>query len=793
MPILRQTATQEVLPRLFLVALGIAAIEPGRSSIALLVVTLSFAYLVLAIGLLAARRLLLAESRANVALVLDVAFVSLLAGLAQPSPLPLWALYLLPLIVAMRSGRLPLAIATGLSIAGLLLVDALTGSLTWSATGWPIVVLVIAALALAVTSQEMDAERAEICALHQISSTIDVLADRSEPDDLAAGIVADARALLEADDAWLWWYTPEGELVSALSDANRVDGVDSPKRLPREIDEQLTRGPVPLRMLGNTYRDQGGEVWLLARGERRVALLALAWQQLPPGAQTRRQQLPTFTSWAAGALVQAQTMLATRQELRRTQLLRDVAVSLATTLDETRVREVVVAAAGEALVRDVFCVERGSGRVVAGTEPVAEELRHAALLLANSPEETDSATAPVARRTSALVRSLDENLVLVVDTEDSVLLEADVAWLDALVQVTRESLSRCATYEQNRRSEQHLRQVLDALPSPVVVWDRQGQRVLANRAYQALPLEAAPATGLPTDGLSEEEFVVGDPPRTFVVTRVPLDDPGLVLAYYREVTRERQALQAKDELIAVIGHELRTPLTSIHGYSQMMARQLSVVQDQVNRLNHMIADFLVAARLEDGRLPITREVVDLVGLAREAAERFRGANQDCPLSLHLPDQAFVEGDSGRLSQVLDNLLNNAAKYSPPGQEITLTIKRDPRESEVLLAVRDHGIGIAAEHLPRLFDRFYRAPNTETQQVKGLGLGLSIVRDLVVAHGGRVWCESEGVGQGSTFWVSLQAATDANDGSSPEAANQNTAPDESEVRHSTPSATQWPEA
>lgn len=289
---------------------------------------------------------------------------------------------------------------------------------------------------------------------------------------------------------------------------------------------------------------------------------------------------------------------------------------------------------------------------------------------------------------------------------------AELAWLDGLAGLAREALARGAEHQRACQDIQALRTILDALPAPLGVWGHDGTCLLANEAFRLLPAEPTPPAGSSADPAREDEWMAGDPPRTFVVTSVPLDGDRRNLTLYREVTRGREALRAKDELIAVIGHELRSPLTSIQGYSQMMARQLGVVQDQVDRLNQMIADFMIAARLEGGQLPITREVTDLVTLAKAAADRFRGSSPDRPFSLDLPDEAPVEGDPSRLGQVLDNLLNNAEKYSPAGRAITLRIEPNPGEGEVLLGVADQGIGIAAEHLPHLFDRFYRAPSAE---------------------------------------------------------------------------------
>ncbi|MHB1417382.1 MAG: sensor histidine kinase, partial [Chloroflexota bacterium] len=165
---------------------------------------------------------------------------------------------------------------------------------------------------------------------------------------------------------------------------------------------------------------------------------------------------------------------------------------------------------------------------------------------------------------------------------------------------------------------------------------------------------------------------------------------------------------------------------------------------------------VVASRIEGGQLPLKRQPVDMGSLVRAAADRFRGAHDGRALRVEVGDVPPVEGDPGRLEQIVDNLLSNAAKYSPPEQAIRLAM--GVVEGRLVMTVQDSGVGIAPEHLPYVFNRFYRAPGADTARVKGLGLGLSIVRDLVAAHGGRVWVESAGPGKGSTFHVSLPTAS-----------------------------------
>jgi signal transduction histidine kinase len=284
-----------------------------------------------------------------------------------------------------------------------------------------------------------------------------------------------------------------------------------------------------------------------------------------------------------------------------------------------------------------------------------------------------------------------------------------------------------------------------ALPAPAAMWDGDGQLLMTTVGWRSL--------GVPTDAPPDRpELSVGDPPRVFVVETSEPSPGGVRSVLLREVTRERQALQAKDELLAIVGHELRTPLSSIKGYGQLMARQLATVQEQVQRLDGLIDDVMDTARAEGGRLNLRREPLSISDLVRSACDRFCATHPARQLDKELGAHSLIEGDAGRLNQVMDNLLSNAAKYSPPDTPIRV---RTATDSEwVRVSIADSGMGIAPQHLPRLFDRFYRVPGDDPATPPGFGLGLSIVRDLVEAHGGRVEVASEGLGTGCTFTVVL---------------------------------------
>jgi signal transduction histidine kinase len=228
---------------------------------------------------------------------------------------------------------------------------------------------------------------------------------------------------------------------------------------------------------------------------------------------------------------------------------------------------------------------------------------------------------------------------------------------------------------------------------------------------------------------------------------------------YREI---EQLSKLRAEFVSTVSHEFRTPLTGIQGFSEMMRdEELPVVlmreyagdiNKDAQRLNRLINDMLDLDQLESGLMKLRVGPVDLNGILLETAAQLtsNGARHRIELDLEegLPK---LSGDVDRWTQVVTNLLSNAIKYSPSGGTIELRTKRD--EQTVVLTVRDHGIGIPAEHLERIFERYSRIETTATQNVQGTGLGLPIVRQIVQLYQGRVWATS-GSGEGSTFHVRL---------------------------------------
>jgi PAS domain S-box-containing protein len=223
------------------------------------------------------------------------------------------------------------------------------------------------------------------------------------------------------------------------------------------------------------------------------------------------------------------------------------------------------------------------------------------------------------------------------------------------------------------------------------------------------------------------------------------------------------ASRAKDEFLAMLGHELRNPLAPIATALELMSRrdagahleERRIIGRQVQHLSRLIDDLLDVSRITQGKVDLQRQPLDLRTAVRQALEQTQPVFQHraAPVQVRLPERAVcVHGDLTRLTQVLCNLLTNAAKFTPADGEVRLALREAGGQAE--LAVEDCGRGIEPELLPRVFDLFVQGRQSLDRRAGGLGLGLGIVRMLVRMHGGDVQAESEGPGQGSRFTVRL---------------------------------------
>lgn len=231
-----------------------------------------------------------------------------------------------------------------------------------------------------------------------------------------------------------------------------------------------------------------------------------------------------------------------------------------------------------------------------------------------------------------------------------------------------------------------------------------------------------------------------------------------------DITERKEMERMKDEMISAVSHEMHTPLTAMMGFAEFLMENdvsreqqincLQTIHKETERLSELINNFLQLQRLKASMVKFKIAPVSLGLLLADAASLYSAASKKHHIVVECPtDLPPVRGNEEQLYQVATNLISNAIKYSPEGGSVTLGGKAEG--DKVVIWVRDEGIGIAPELQEKIFERFFRVDNTDRRKVGGAGLGLTLVREIVAAHGGRVWVEST-LGAGSTFYVALPA-------------------------------------
>jgi len=264
-------------------------------------------------------------------------------------------------------------------------------------------------------------------------------------------------------------------------------------------------------------------------------------------------------------------------------------------------------------------------------------------------------------------------------------------------------------------------------------------------------------------------------PRTWlniIATRVPAEQRVLVLL--QDVTELRRAEAARRDFVANVSHELRTPVASLKALVETLEAGamtdpqhgpdfLRRMHVEVDGLAQLVGELLELARIEAGRLDLEVQTCRADELVRDAVERIRPYASRVGLAVSCAtdsaDDCWVRADARRIGQVLSNLLSNAVKFTPPGGRIQAGAAT--RGGLVELWVADSGVGVAADQLVRVFERFYKTDPSRTSS--GTGLGLAICKHVVRAHGGTIWAESPGTGLGATFTFTLQPAEEWMDG------------------------------
>lgn len=312
-----------------------------------------------------------------------------------------------------------------------------------------------------------------------------------------------------------------------------------------------------------------------------------------------------------------------------------------------------------------------------------------------------------------------------------------------------------------------LREISDALLRESLGSGEQYHSILAlaPRSSILLPLKARGRT------IGAIAFTYTRSPRRYSEDDLPLareaaDRAALALDNARLYREAQSAIRLRDTFLSVASHELKTPLTSLFGQAQLLQRRVgregplgerdqravAVIVEQARRLNKLVGALLDVSRIEQGQLSIERETLDLCALVQRIVTEAQSTDAQREIVYEDPgDPLLVAGDALRLEQALQNLIQNALKYSSPGTPIHVRVARRGERADA--SVIDQGIGIPQDALPRLFQRFFRAANAEALHISGMGVGLYVVREIVALHGGEVLVETS-EGRGSAFTVSL---------------------------------------
>ena len=344
------------------------------------------------------------------------------------------------------------------------------------------------------------------------------------------------------------------------------------------------------------------------------------------------------------------------------------------------------------------------------------------------------------------------------------------------------------SFERVQTSQRELETLLNSMQDAVIAVDADTRVQWANRGMNRL-LPWVPHLNAPlVDSIRDPDFLaaiqaaVRDqvvnsarsntivPGRTFDVTAAPMPGGGAV-AVLRDLTETERMEKTRRDFIANVSHELRTPLTSIQGYAETLldgasenshSREfIEIIRKNAARMSRLTEDLLTLARVESGEQRFDIQEVNAGELLQDARESFRELARSYGVELVEENAALhrsVAADREAIHQVFSNLIENAIKYAATGNKVVLGARE--AEKNIEFFVRDFGPGIASEHVPRLFERFYRVDKARSRESGGTGLGLAIAKHIVLAHGGTIRAESE-LNHGSTFLFTLPSASNQN--------------------------------
>jgi two-component system phosphate regulon sensor histidine kinase PhoR len=352
----------------------------------------------------------------------------------------------------------------------------------------------------------------------------------------------------------------------------------------------------------------------------------------------------------------------------------------------------------------------------------------------------------------------------------------EIAQLAAALDRTARQLE--TSFAELKRSRGELEVLLESMQDAVLSVDRDGRLLWVNGALKRL-LNSSALIGAPLAETARDPDLLAavrgalrgevshanartlGAGRVFDVMAAPMPG-GAAVAVLHDITQIEQVERTRRDFIANVSHELRTPLTSIQGYTETLldadgspgSREfLEIVRKNAARMARLTEDLLTLARVESGEQKLKLESVPAAELLAEAKRSLETMAQQYGVELRViaPPELTVHADRDAVEQVFNNLVENALRYAPDGKRIELGAAQ--RGDSVEFFIRDFGPGIASEHLPRLFERFYRVDKARSRESGGTGLGLAIVKHIILKHGGSVCAESS-LGHGATFYFSL---------------------------------------
>ena len=357
------------------------------------------------------------------------------------------------------------------------------------------------------------------------------------------------------------------------------------------------------------------------------------------------------------------------------------------------------------------------------------------------------------------------------------------AALDKTTRRVEESFARVQT------SQRELETLLNSMQDAVIAVDVNGRVQWANRGMDRLLLRAPRLNAPLIDSVRDPDFLAAiqeaahdqvvtsarsntiAPGRIFDVTAAPMPGGGAV-AVLRDLTETERMEKTRRDFIANVTPELRTPLTSIQGYTETLLDSplednhvrdfLEIIRKNAARMARLTEDLLTLARVESGEQRFDIQTVSVDELLQDALESFREVARSYGVELVVENAvptANVDADREAIHQIFSNLIENALKYAAPGKKVILGARL--AATGVEFYVRDFGLGISSEHLPRLFERFYRVDKARSRESGGTGLGLAIAKHIVLAHRGTIRAESE-LNHGSTFLFTLTRSETASE-------------------------------